>query len=333
MPVTTVSTPPKSAPLVAVTGATGFIGRHLVVALQQAGCRVRLLLRREPDVAEWRDLAPPEVVAGALEDAAALERLVEGSDVVVHLAGRIKAPRRRAFMAVNRDGAAAMAAATAQVAPAARFLLVSSLAAREPQLSDYAASKRAGEEAVLERLGDRAAVLRPSVVYGPGDRETLIFFQLAARRFVPLLGAADARAALIHVADLVRLIVAMVRRRAGGGAVRAAADDRLRGYTWEELLGAAARAVGNPAPSFVRAPGPLLSGLALVGDVAKAFGSSSMVSSQKLRELRHPDWGVAPAERASAPGWKAEFDLDRGFADAVAWYRRAGWLPAQGAGR
>src|SRR5438552_19100230 len=77
----TVSTPPNSAPLVAVTGATGFIGRHLVVALDRAGFRVRLLLRREPDVAEWRDLAPPEVVAGALDDLAALERLVAGRDV------------------------------------------------------------------------------------------------------------------------------------------------------------------------------------------------------------------------------------------------------------
>ena len=325
----TASTSPVTAPLAAVTGATGFIGRHLVVALHRAGFRVRLLLRREPDVAEWRELPPPEVVAGALADAAALERLVEGSDVVVHVAGLIKAARRRDFMAINRDGAAAMAEATARVAPAARFVLVSSLAAREPQLSDYAASKRAGEDAVLGRLGERAAVLRPPVVYGPGDRETLVFFQLAARRFVPLLGAPEARAAMIHVADLARLIAAMAKTPAAGGAaaVRAAADDRPQGYTWDELLGAAARAVGNPSPGFVRAPGPLLAGLALVGDLAKAFGSSSMVSSQKLRELRHPDWGVKAAERASAPGWKVEFDLERGFADAVAWYRRAGWLP------
>ena len=73
--------------------------------------------------------------------------------------------------------------------------------------------------------------------------------------------------------------------------------------------------------------------MALVGDLAKAFGSSSMISSQKLRELRHPDWGVAPAERATAPGWAAQFDLERGFADAVAWYRQAGWLPASPARR
>ena len=179
------------SPLAAVTGATGFIGRHLVAELHRAGWRVRLLLRREPDVAEWRDLPPPQVVAGALDDDAALERLVEGADVVIHLAGLIKAARRRDFLAVNRDGAAAMARAVERVAPGARFVLVSSLAAREPQLSDYAASKRAGEGAVLEVLGSRATVLRPPVVYGPGDRETLVFFQLAGRRLVPLLGSAE----------------------------------------------------------------------------------------------------------------------------------------------
>ena len=111
-----------------MTGATGFIGRHLVVALHEAGFRVRLLLRREPDVPAWLGLPEPEVVAGSLADAAALDRLAVGADVVIHLAGLIKAARRRDFFAVNRDGAAAMAEAVARVAPAARFLLVSSLA-------------------------------------------------------------------------------------------------------------------------------------------------------------------------------------------------------------
>jgi len=315
-----------AAPLAAVTGATGFIGRHLVVALHRAGWRLRLLLRREPDMPEWRELQP-QVVAGTLGDDAALTRLVEGADAVIHLAGLIKAARRADFLAVNRDGAAAIARAVEGAAPSAHLVLVSSLAAREPALSDYAASKRAGEDAVLALLGARATVLRPPVVYGPGDRETLLFFQLAGRRIVPLLGDADARAALIHVGDLVRLMVALAAGPASRGAVLAAADDRPRGYTWEELLGAAARAVGNPSPRFVRAPQVLLSGVALLGDLAKTWGASSMISSQKLRELRHPDWGVAPEERAGAPGWAARFDLDSGFADAVAWYRRAGWLP------
>lgn len=313
------------APLAAVTGAGGFIGQHLVVALAKAGWRTRLLMRREPDRQPWRDLHP-QVVAGSLGDEAALARLVDGADAVIHVAGLIKAARREDFFDINRDAAQTLARTAKRLAPHAHFVHLSSLAAREPSLSDYAASKRAGEESVLNVLGPRATVLRPPAVYGPGDRETLRFFQLASKRWVPLLGTPDSVVAMIHVQDLTRLILALTAAQPRG-EVLTAADGRPAGYRWDELLGAAARAVGNPAPRFVIAPQSLLGGVALLGDMARALGSASMLSSQKLRELRHPDWGVAPAELAQPAGWAAQFDLDRGFADAVAWYRRSGWLP------
>lgn len=311
--------------LAAVTGASGFIGRHLVVALARAGWRTRLLLRQEPTVPQWLKLRP-EIVAGSLGNEAALARLVDGADAVIHVAGLIKAARQAQFFAINRDASAALARTVRRLAPKAHFVLVSSLAAREPLLSDYAASKLAGEAVVLDTLGSRATVLRPPVVYGPGDRETLLFFQLARARWVPLLGGTEALAAAVHVDDLARLIV-MLAEAKPCGAVLATADARPMGYRWDELLGAAARAVGNTAPRFVRAPQSLLSGIALVGDLSKALGFASMLSSQKLRELRHPDWAVSPSEMAQPEGWSPQFDLDAGFANAVAWYRERGWLP------
>jgi nucleoside-diphosphate-sugar epimerase len=316
---------PSARPLAALTGATGFIGRQLVDALAQAGWRVRLLLRREPEGSRWRR-STPEVVAGSLASEPALARLVEGADAVIHLAGLIKAARRGDFFEVNATGAERLARTVARVAPMAHFLQISSLAAREPTLSDYAASKRAGEDAVLELLGARCTVLRPPVVYGPGDAETLRFFQVARWRHVPLLGPPEARAALIHVDDLAGLIVALAAALPSA-AVLAAADNRPQGYDWQALLGAAARAVGNPAPRFFQAPQGLLRGVALVGDVARLAGSASMLNSQKLRELRHSDWAVAPSERAGAAGWSPRHDIDSGFADAVRWYRESGWLP------
>lgn len=316
---------PARRPLAAVTGATGFIGRHAVDALTQAGWRVRLLLRRDPSGSAWRT-SRPEVVAGSLDDEAALERLVEGADAVVHLAGLIKAARRADFFDVNCNGVARLAAVVRRHAPDAHFLLASSLAAREPSLSDYAASKRAGEAAALELLGARATVLRPPAVYGPGDRETLRFFQVAGWPRVPLMGGPDARAALIHVRDAARLIAVLAALPPSGG-VLTAADDHPEGYGWQALLGAAARAIGNPSPRFVQAPQALLRGVAWIGDIARLGGSASMLNSQKLRELRHADWGVSTAELARPPGWSPEFDIDSGFADAVAWYRKAGWLP------
>ncbi|MDT0498763.1 SDR family NAD(P)-dependent oxidoreductase [Algiphilus sp. W345] len=312
------------APLAAVTGATGFIGRHLVPALVHAGWRVRLLLRREPVDPLWQGLRP-EVVAGELGQAAALSRLVEGADAIIHVAGLIKAARREQFYRVNLQGTESLARIAANEAPGAHFLHVSSLAAREPKLSDYAASKRAGEEAALALRGAQATVLRPPAVYGPGDRETLVFFQLARARLVPMLGPSAARSALIHVADLVSLLTVLA---AGPpqGRVLTAADARPQGYSWAEVLGAAARAVGNPNPKLFAAPWPLLRGVAAVGDVAHLFGSASMLSSQKLRELRHLDWSVSETEWARPAAWQPRHDLESGFAETAAWYRQAGWL-------
>jgi nucleoside-diphosphate-sugar epimerase len=290
------------------------------------GWRVRLLLRRDPVLPEWQHLQP-EIVAGTLADAAALDNLVDGAQAVVHVAGLIKAARRARFFEVNRDGAAALAAAARAAAPGAHFLLISSLAAREPGLSDYAASKRAGEEAVAAALGAGATILRPPVVYGPGDRETLRFFQVARQRLVPVPRVPGARAAMIHVSDLARLVVRLAAAQPSG-AVVAAADANPQGYALEEVLRAAARAVGNEAPRLAPLSPALLRVVALAGDIGQLFGSATLLNSQKLRELRHPDWSVPEQERARADGWAPEFDLSSGFADAVAWYRRAGWLPA-----
>jgi len=314
----------QARPIVALTGGTGFIGRKLAPLLAADGWRVRLLLRRDPVLPEWRDL-DPQIVAGDLADPLALRRLCEGADAAVHVAGLIKAARRHDYYAVNHAGSVALADALCAVAPAARLLHVSTIAAREPQLSDYAGSKRAGEEAVLDRLGRRATVLRPPAVYGPGDRETLVFFQLAARRFVPLAGRADARAAMIHVDDLAALLVALLRETAHGARLTAA-DGRPEGYSWREVFRTAALAVGNTRATLFDAPAALLHGLALVGDAGRVLGTANMLNHQKLRELRHRDWSVPVAQWARPPGWQPRYRLDEGFGQTVAWYRRAGWL-------
>lgn len=314
------------APLVAIAGAAGFIGRHLVRALAESGWRVRVLLQRDPDLAEWQGLHL-EVVPGSLDDAAMLERLVEDATAVIHVGGHIKAATRHALFRVHRDGAAQLAAVTQQYAPQAHFILLSCLAAREPALSHYAASRHAGEVAVREQLGVRATILRAPAVYGPGDRRTLLLFQLARRRVVPLPGSAvTARVALIQVSDLARLVV-LLAGSAPHGATLSAADARPHGYGWDEVLASAARALGNPAPRSVRMPVALLKTIALAGDLGRLFGAATVFNSQTLRELQHPDWAVSPAELASVTGWAPEFDLDTGLADAVAGYRAAGRLP------
>jgi nucleoside-diphosphate-sugar epimerase len=267
----------------------------------------------------------PQVVAGDLGDPMALRQLVTGADAVVHAAGLIKAARRDQYDAINHLGSRLLAQVMRDAAPGAKLLHVSTIAAREPHLSGYAASKRAGEDAVREVLGERVTVLRPCAVYGPGDRESLVFFQIGKGALVPLVGRPEARAAMIHVDDLCTLLVALLDQPARG-EVLASADARPDGYSWREVFMTAARAVGNPRARLVQAPVALLRLLALGGDVGRLLGTANMLNSEKLRELRHPDWAVSAQEWARPDGWEPRHTLVEGFASTVAWYRRAGWL-------
>jgi nucleoside-diphosphate-sugar epimerase len=297
----------------AVTGATGFLGRHLVCALAAEGWRIRALARRDP-VAAFGS-AGAEVVIGGLEPGP-LAELCRGVEVLIHVAGVVKAGGAAEFAAINADGA--RLAAEAAKAAGARMVLVSSLAAREPQLSAYAASKRAGEAAAAAVLGSELAVVRPPAIYGPGDYETLAVFRLAAAS--PLLPVFDERAriALVHVEDAARQIAAAAAKPPERACV-ALADGRPEGYGWREIVQAAAAAVGRRPGLVGVSPGVLtLAGVA--GSVAQRLGGRPMLTLGKARELRWPDWSVGPEERwPGAP--PAAFTLGEGFGHTVAWWR------------
>ncbi len=320
-------------PLAALTGATGFLGRHVAQALHEAGWRLRVLARGDA-APEGLEPFEPQVVAGRLGDPPALERLVEGAQAVVHAAGLIKAAKLSDFLKINAEGAATVARAAARRAPDARFILVSSLSAREPSLSAYAASKAAGEAAVRavlapERLTPaRLTIVRPPAIYGPGDRETLALFQAAASLpMLPLLGGARARIAVIHVADAAAQIAALASQPCEG-QTWALADGRPEGYGWRELLETATRTLGRHPP-LVRLPPAVILGLGATNSlIARLGGPAQILSLGKAREMLHTDWSVGPAELApNIP--PARFGLAEGFADVVVWYRAQGWLKGQ----
>jgi nucleoside-diphosphate-sugar epimerase len=308
--------------LAAVTGATGFLGQHLVRALASDGWRVRILARRAPISPFWAGLEP-EVVIGGLEDEAALGRLCAGADLVAHAAGLI-AGSEQDLHRVNVDGSRRLALASQRRAPGARVLAISSLAAREPQLSAYAASKRAGEDAAREVLGEGVAVIRPPAIYGPGDRETLRIFRAAAHApMLPVLHP-NARVAVIHVEDAARQIVALGQMKSECGAV-GLCDARPEGYSWRELMQTAAAVLGRPR-RLVRIPSGVLLALAAADMMGNGWRRrTATLTFGKVRELTHLDWGIQPHERArGAPA--AVFDLRAGFAHTVAWYRKNAWL-------
>lgn len=304
--------------IIAITGATGFAGRHAVAELLLRGHRLRALVR-DPEKAGLA--TGVETVKGDLADAAALAQLVAGTDAVIHLAGALTALDRDGYFQVNQQGTLALADA-AEKARVSRFVHISSLAAREPQLSSYAASKRAGEEVVRARMATLNAILiRPPAVYGPGDRGTLPLIKELTRPVAAIPGLPDARFSLIHGRDLARLIANAVQSDQQG--LHEVSDGKPGGYGWEDLIRTASSFRGTPIrPIFLPRAIPAVVARLAEG-LSRLTGKPGMVNRGKIAELYHPDWlartgGLTLAEPT---------DFDTGFAETVTWYRNAGWLP------
>lgn len=309
-----------TAGIVALTGGTGFIGRYAAAALAAAGWRLRLLVRRDPTHPLLAGVSA-ELVLGDLGDASALAQLVDGAEAIVHVAGLTKARSRDAFLAVNRDGSARLAEAAARYAPAARCVLVSSLAARAPDLSSYAASKSAGEQAVRATPGGASwTILRPGVVYGPWDTEGRQLRRLAASRLAPVPRAPEPRIAMIHAADLAAAILAFCRDGEPGGTYELS-DAKTAGYAWSEVLALTCHLLGRPSPRLVPLPDSLLLVAGLAADLAARLGGNRGVFGLgKAREILHRDWSVDAARMPPAAVWAPRIPLIDGMRETAAWW-------------
>ena len=298
----------------AITGGTGFVGARLLAAATSNGHEVRALTRRPMDPrpgVEW--------VAGALDQPAALQALVAGSDAVIHVAGVINGRTAADFDPCNVDGTKALLEA-AEAGRVKKFVHVSSLAAREPKLSLYGASK-AKSEALVEASALQWAIVRPPAVYGPGDKETLELFKMAKRGLVLLPPAGCI--SLIHVDDLVSLLLALAEPGSPTGVTIEADDGRQGGWTHGEFANALADAFGRRASSLSMPAAVLRFGARadrlLRGDAAK-------LTADRAAYFSHPDWVVDPARAAPAEYWTPRIDTPQGLAATAAWYRAQGWL-------
>jgi len=304
--------------VVALTGATGFIGGALLSQLSAAGSTVRALHRRLPS-RTLPSLPGVEWIEGDLADAAALRMLVAGSDAVVHCAGTVRGARRSDFDRINAEGAARVAEVAAGLPNAPRFLLMSSLAARMPQLSDYAGSKRRGEDALKAAPKNlRWTVLRPPAVYGPGDRELLPLFRWVARGIAPLPADGGGRFSLIYVDDLASAVVRWLAADVGHGRTFEVDDGHPGGYDWDTVLGAAARVLraGGSMRRLSVPVGALRMAATANLAAARLLGYAPMLTPGKVREITHMDWLCDSHDFALATGWRAAVGLEAGLARA-----------------
>jgi 2-alkyl-3-oxoalkanoate reductase len=308
---------------VALTGATGFVGSHLLRQLTTAGWRVRALARRPDALGKENSAVTP--ISGSLDSEAALAELVNGTDAVVHCAGLVAARSAGEFHRVNAAGTERLLEA-AVAAGQPRFLLISSLAAREPHLSAYAHSKREAEEALRRKAADIAwQVLRPPVVYGPGDRATLPLFRQFTRGLV-LRPAGVGRFSMLYVEDLAVAVEALLAADAATGRIMELDDGTPGGYGWDAVLAAAARNVGRPVRGLP-VPRAAQRMAAAFGTLAANVGGRAAILTQgKVNEIAHPDWVCRHDLLGDCISWRPAVGLDEGFSKTIAWYKAAGWL-------
>jgi nucleoside-diphosphate-sugar epimerase len=299
--------------IIALTGATGFIGGALAHRLRIQNWQVRALARP----ASNRDpLAGTGVhwIEGDLDDQKSLCRLVKNTYAIVHCAGAVRGTTLADFARVNRDGTARLVQAAGRQHPAPRFLLMSSLAAREPHLSPYAASKKQGEEALIEGSGEMQwSVLRPPPVYGPGDKELLPLFRWMSRGLAPVLGSDHARFSLLYIEDLAEAILQWLAHGKIGKELYELHDGQPNGYVWEDLIRMVDRLSGRRAYR-VPFPVPVLECLAKLNTiVAPLAGYSPMLTPGKVRELRHLNWVCDNAPFRRETGWTPCVRLEEGL--------------------
>jgi nucleoside-diphosphate-sugar epimerase len=307
------------ADIVAITGATGFAGSHVVDLLDRQGRAMRLLVRRRPEAPRFKNA---DIIVGTLEDKDSLMRLVAGASAVVHIAGAIAAHDRAGFFAVNAEGTARLAQA-ALGAGVKRFISISSLAAREPELSDYGASKRAGEELLIGHgPAFDLTVLRPPVIYGPGDLASLPLIAQLTHRVAFLPGSPRSRFSLLYVEDFAAMVVRALED--GPRGIHEIDDGTGGGYAWPEIVKIAAESLGRGAVPIYLPRGLMLAVSGPAAMAARMSGRVAFFSPDKVRELYHADWVCRESPFTST----ARVRFREGFARTVRWYGEQGWLRA-----
>ncbi|WP_199553982.1 NAD-dependent epimerase/dehydratase family protein [Sandaracinobacteroides hominis] len=301
----------------AITGGTGFVGGHAIDKALAQGHQVRALTRRpQPDRkgVTW--------VKGDLANPQALQSLVSGADAVIHIAGVTNTRHKPEFDRGNVLGTAYLRRAAGPTP----FLHISSLSAREPQLSTYGLSKLRGEQ-VARGVQGPFAILRPPAVYGPGDEEYLALLRTAKSGLLPL--PANAVTAMIYGPDLAAAIVALAEDLAGpatsnGGTFEI--DDGAGGYTQSQVAEAISNALGAKVRP-IELPSPVI-GLAAGVDsmLCRLAGRTARLSRDRARYFAHPDWSANSDALLSLKLWKPSTDLQHGMAKTAAWYREKGLL-------
>jgi nucleoside-diphosphate-sugar epimerase len=322
-----------------VTGATGFIGSHLVDLLLGRKYAVRVLLRKTSDTV-WLKGLPLEFVYGDLFDEDALARAVTGVDYVFHSAGVTKAKTPAEYYRGNTHGTVNILDAVSRHNPGLkRFVQISSQTAAGPSpgitpvteevtphpITNYGKSKLKAEQACAKQ-SDKIpiTIVRPPAVYGPRDRDVYEFFNTLSKGLQPMVGMKEKFVSLIHVSDLVRGFVMAAESEKAAGQTYFISSKQV--YGWKEI-GEVARAVIGRSAVRIRIPE---AGVFIIAAFSEFFGLFSkkpvLINFEKARDMVQDYWTCDSSKAQRDFGFTQQIPLEEGIRNTVEWYRSKGWL-------
>jgi nucleoside-diphosphate-sugar epimerase len=304
---------------IAITGATGFVGAAVARRLTAAGHRLQALFRPASGHRQPSDLSV-RWIAGDLNHADSLQQLVSDADAIVHCAGAVRGATREDFNRVNADGLEHLLRATLDQPRIPRFLLISSLSAREPAISHYAASKRQGETLLARKSAQLPwTIYRPCAVYGPGDQEMLPIFKWMARGIAPVLGSGNSRFSLIFVEDLANAVADWLEHDGCRSRTYELHDGHPGGYSWHDIIDTI-QELRRKAVLRLKIPFWVVKLLAAVNLLAaRFFGYAPMLTPGKVGELSHPDWVGDNSRLNQDTGWSPRIMLAEGLKLTLGW--------------
>ena len=322
-----------------VTGASGFVGSHLVEELLAQGHRVRCMVRRSSDLSYIRDL-PVALAYGDVLDEDSVREASKGISAVCHCAALSRALDEGTFMRVNAEGTARLAAASLELNPnLSRFLYVSSVSAAGPSrdaddhvdearrpdpITWYGKSKLAAEQALLDMDSQLPlTIVRPAPVFGPRDKDFLTYFELVNRRLSLKLGRRERRLSLIYVRDLARLATLALHSEVARGNIYNAST---LSTSYTEFSDAIAHALDR-ATLNITLPEAVLTPMSLWARAqARITGRPPLLNEQRIIDMREHYWLCSGEKAARELGFQAEYNLDTAVRETADWYRENGWL-------
>jgi len=323
-----------------VTGASGFIGSHLVDHLVDRGCTVYALVRKTSD-RKW--LNPSDRVHIHLADLTQSDLLLpflDQVDYLFHCAGLTKAKTEAEYFKINAEACTPLYENCASTGKKIKAVVhLSSLAAvgsgeahkavdeNSPckPLTFYGKSKLAGEGAALKFSSSLPVVIiRPPVVYGPRETNFFTYLKAIHKGWKVKIGHVRQQFSLIHVQDLVRAMVE--------AAVRFPRDENIlfvtdgKAYSWEDVAESAMQILNVRARSLV-IPDSLFAGVAYVSEALAWFGSAApWIDRQRLIEVRQSSWVASPKKFFDIYNFQPQYDLEKGLRETLLWYQENRWM-------